>query len=153
MGSIGLAELLPETENTEFGDIPDGIYAAEISGSEWRTSQAGHRYVSVEFTLTDALAGRKIWTNLNFEFPNKDVQDMAMRIGSDIARSVGLQGLQEPEELIGHELMIKTGDDSKKLRKEVKRYMAKERASTPPPTAAANGAATGQAQGPYPWEA
>jgi len=153
MGSIGLAELLPENENTEFGDIPDGTYAAEISGSEWRTSQAGHEYVSVEFTLTDALAGRKIWSNLNFRHPSETVQESAMRTASDIARAVGLQGLQEPGDLIGHELMIKTGDDSKKLRKEVKRYMAKERASTPPPTAAANGAATGQAQGPYPWEA
>ncbi len=147
MGSIGLATL--EEVTPEYAEIPDGTYNAEISNSEWRTSQAGNEYVSVEFTLTSGLEGRKVWTNLNFKHDRDDVQDMARRTASDLCHAIGLSGLEEPEELLGHNLTIKVGGQKNDpTRKEVKRYMALAGGVAAKPKA--NGAAA--AQGPYPWE-
>ena len=152
MGSIGLDELTPTVE--EFTELPDGTYAANITGSEWRTSAAGHEYVSVEFTLTDQHAGRKIWTNLNFRHPNETVVEIAKNTASELCRAIGLRGLQEPEDVLGYNLQIKVGPNKKEPdRKEIKRYLASGPVvETPPPQpAATNGAAPGGNA--FPWEA
>jgi len=151
--SIGLDQLYPASDEVEHSEIPEGTYDAEITNSEWRTSQtSGNQYVSVEFTLTSAPAGRKIWSTLNFKHPNPIVQEIAMRTASDIARAIGLRSLHEPHEMIGHALTIKVGSKSKEPdRREIKRYSASKRAVP----AQTNGAAASkqQAQGPFPWEA
>lgn len=152
MGSIGLDELTPTVE--EFTALPDGTYAANITGSEWRTSAAGHEYVSVEFTLTDQHAGRKIWENLNLRHPKEDVVERARRTASDLAVALGMRGLQEPEDLLGHNLKIKVGPNKNEPdRKEIKRYLASGPvvATAPPQPAATNGAAPGGNA--FPWEA
>jgi hypothetical protein len=151
--SIGLDTLYPASDQVERSDIPEGTYEAEITNSEWRTSPtSGNQYVGVEFTLTSGHAGRKIYTYLNFKHPREDVQDIAMRTASDIARAIGLRSLHEPHEMIGHALTIKVGSHSKEPdRREIKRYSPSKKAA-PPQT---NGAAASkqQAQGPFPWEA
>jgi len=150
MGSIGLDELTPTVE--ELTELPDGTYAAHITGSEWRTSSAGHEYVSVEFTLTDQHAGRKIWTNLNFRHPNEVVVEIAKKTASELCIALGMRGLQEPEDLLGHNLQIKVGANKKEPdRKEVKRYLASAAAAQPKP--AANGAAASPGGSAFPWEA
>lgn len=159
MGSIGLEELTPTVE--EFTELPDGTYAANITGSEWRTSAAGHEYVSVEFTIGEqsaanmkTYAGRKIWTNLNFRHPNEVVVEIAKNTASELCRALGMRGLQEPEDLLGHNLQIKVGPNKKEPdRKEIKRYLASGPvvATAPPQPAATNGAAPGGNA--FPWEA
>ena len=150
MGSIGLDELTPTVE--EFTELPDGTYAATITNSEWRTSAAGNEYVSVEFTLTDQYPGRKIWSNFNFRHPDEATQKMANKMASQLVSLYGMKGWQEPEEVLGKNLRIRVGSNSKEPdRKEVKRYLSAGSGTPAPQPAATNGAAPGGNA--FPWEA
>lgn len=94
-----------------FEPLPAGTYQAQITKSELLPTKAGNgHYLKLEFTVLDGpdgTVGRKTWTNLNLDNPNKTAVEIAYSELSAIAHAVGKPGkIGDSEELHGTPLEI-----------------------------------------------
>ena len=78
--------------STGFDPIPAGKYIAAITGSEMKATKAGDgSYLQLEFTVVDGeMKGRKVWSRLNLNNPNKQAVQIARGELSAICRAVGV---------------------------------------------------------------
>ncbi len=94
-----------------FEPIPAGTYTAQITKSEMLPTRAGNgHYLKLEFTVLDGpdgTVGRKVWTNLNLDNPNKQAVEIAYSELSAICHAIGHNGqVADSEELHGQPLEI-----------------------------------------------
>lgn len=80
-----------EPVSSNFDPIPAGKYLAMIVDSQEKSSQKGHKYLSLEIEVIDGeFKGRKLWTNLNLAHPNADTVKFARAELAEICKAVGV---------------------------------------------------------------
>ena len=136
---------IPEAEKREFEPVPAGWYTATIANAELRDTKAGTgKYISVRFDITGPEhQGRVVFTNLNTSNPNPKAEEIGRQQLGEVMRSVGLQKLEDTDQLLGGNLSIKVtvkNDPTYGAGNEVRGFKAIE-GSTPPVSAPAAAAA------------
>lgn len=78
--------------STSFDPLPAGKYIAAITGSEMKATKRGDgSYLQLEFTVLEGdCKGRKVWSRLNLNNPNKQAVEIARGELSAICRAVGV---------------------------------------------------------------
>jgi hypothetical protein len=138
--------------STKYAPIPEGDYKAMITDSEMKPTRAGTgEYLQLVWEVTDGEhAARRIWDRLNLKNPSEKAVQIAERDLSSIMRALGLQQMQDTEELHYKELLvsvtIRKGDNGFEDSNEIKAY-APLGASAPAPTKE-----PAAAPGKKPWE-
>jgi hypothetical protein len=86
--------------------LPEGSYAAKISGCEHKVSQAGHPFFAFEFTIEPQVeypdcpfVGRRLWNNLMISHPNEQVTAISQRTLADILIACGLSNDTQIDDL------------------------------------------------------
>ena len=107
--NVNVSDVEPQKS---FEPLPAGTYQAEITGSDMNATKAGNgHYLKLEFTVLDAedakLVGRKCWTNLNLDNPNKQAVEIAYSELSAICHAIGHNGnVEDSQELHGTPMEI-----------------------------------------------
>ena len=122
------ASELPEGDSYEL--IPAGWYSASIDGAELKTTKAGTgKYISLKLGITGPThEGRIVWGNLNIKNPSPSAEEIGRRQLGDVMRAIGLARVQDTDQLIGGQLMIKVGikpaNDGYEAQNQIKAYKA-----------------------------
>jgi|TARA_R110000824_G_scaffold3524_4_gene16729 hypothetical protein len=136
---------MPVAEKRDFDPVPAGWYTVAIAGAELRDTKAGTgKYISVRFDITGPEhQGRVVFTNLNTRNPNPKAEEIGRQQLGEIMRAIGVQKLEDTDELIGGNLSIKVtvkNDPTYGAGNEVKGFRAIEGSvlpvSAPAPAAA-----------------
>lgn len=92
-----------------FEPLPAGWYTAVINGAEVKVTKAGTgKYIAVRYDITGPThQGRVIFGNLNIKNPNPTAEKIGREQLGEIMRAIGLATVQDTDQLIGGQLMIK----------------------------------------------
>jgi len=117
-----------------FDPIPAGQYVAMIVASEEKTSQNGHRFVTLEFEILEGqYKGRKLWVNLNLYHPNPETVKFARAELASICLAVGVPAPQDSTQLHNTPIVIGVKcvnrKDSGELQNKIKSYASRSAAS------------------------
>lgn len=130
------ANTVEPVQNT-FDPIPAGKYLAQIVTSEEKTSQKGHKYLSLELEVLDGpCKGRKLWVNLNLSHPDPEVVKFARAELAEICKAVGV--LRPTDSVQLHSLPMQISvkcvnrKDTGELQNRVKSYAPKASAAGQP---------------------
>ena len=148
---------IPVSEKRDFEPVPAGWYTVAIAGAELRDTKAGTgKYISVRFDITGPEhQGRVVFTNLNTRNPNPKAEEIGRQQLGEIMRAIGVQKLEDTDELIGGNLSIKVtvkNDPTYGPGNEVKGFKAVD-GSAPPIAAAPAAAAPAAPSAAPPWAA
>jgi len=144
LGETFNASEMPVPESN-YDPVPAGWYNVAIAGAEIKDTKAGTgKYISVRFDITGPEhQGRVVFTNLNTRNPNPKAEEIARQQLGEIMRAIGVQELEDTDQLIGGNLAIKvTVKESEQYGpgNEVKGFRAID-GSAPPSTSTASAAA------------
>jgi len=119
-----------------FDPIPAGQYAAMIVASEEKTSQNGHRFVTLEFEILEGTyKGRKLWVNLNLYHPNPETVKFVRAELASICLAVGVPAPQDSTQLHNVPVTISVRcvnrKDNGELMNRVKGYASRSAATAP----------------------
>lgn len=94
---------------SSFDPIPAGWYPAQITASDNMPTKAGTgHYIKLEYTLMgDNHAGRKVFTNLNYDNPNPKAVEIANAQLKKICGICGVGSLTDTQQLHGVPMNIK----------------------------------------------
>jgi hypothetical protein len=92
-----------------FEPLPAGWYTAVVNGAEVKVTKAGTgKYIAVRYDITGPThQGRVIFGNLNIKNPNPTAEKIGREQLGEIMRAIGLATVQDTDQLIGGQLMIK----------------------------------------------
>lgn len=111
MGFLGTTYSTDELpEGRGFEPIPVGWYEAEIKKAEVKPTKDGSgTRLNVQFSITGPThAGRVVFAGLNIELPNSpEGQRIGKEQFGDLLRAVGLETIDDSDELVGFNLRIK----------------------------------------------
>lgn len=122
-----------DTEQRDYENLPDGIYALEVTQSEVAATSKGDgtilklRYGVIE---PEQYKDRIIFGNITLENPNAQAQEIGQKQLASLCRAVGLQEIEDSDELhfqrfvakVGLSKERKVGDKVYSPRNEVKRF-------------------------------
>lgn len=114
MATLNFNAAAVEPQQTQsFDALPVGRYQAMIVDSEMKTTKAGTgQYLQLTFDILGPNhIGRKVWARLNLSNPNKTAEEIAQRELSAICHCLGLEQVEESEELHDILLMIDVGQE------------------------------------------
>jgi len=148
---------------SKYAPIPAGDYKAMITESEMKPTRAGTgQYLQLVWEITEGQhTDRKIWDRLNLVNPNPTAVDIAKRDLASIMRAVGLDKIDDTEQLHYKEVMItvtvRKGDNGYEDSNEIKAYAPAGRsapaaAPAAPAAVATPAAAPASVPGKKPWE-
>jgi hypothetical protein len=146
------ADTLPVSDRN-FEPLPAGWYTAVVNGAEIKVTKAGTgKYIAVRYDITGPThQGRVVFGNLNIKNPNPTAEKIGREQLGEIMRAIGLPTVQDTDQLIGGQLMIKLDvreSEQYGNSNDVKGF--KSAGSAPPPSAkAAPAAASGKAAPPW----
>ena len=102
------ADALP-TSDRNFEPLPAGWYTAVVNGAEIKVTKAGTgKYIAVRYDITGPThQGRVVFGNLNIKNPNATAEKIGREQLGEIMRAIGLATVQDTDQLIGGQLMIK----------------------------------------------
>ena len=102
-------DTLPKGNTGNFEPLPDGWYNATITGAEVKATKAGDgKYIAAKYTITGpSHQGRVVFGNLNIKNPNPTAEKIGREQLGEIMRAIGLATVQDTDQLIGGQLMIK----------------------------------------------
>ena len=111
-----------------FEPIPAGEYRAVATDSEMRSTKGGSgSYLQVVWELLEGdFKGRKLWSRLNLDNPNRTAVEIAQRELSSICRAAGILRPKDSAELHGIPVLLKVGvekrSDTGELQNRIKGY-------------------------------
>jgi len=122
-----------DTEQRDYENLPDGIYALEVTQSEVAATAKGDgtilklRYGVIE---PEDFKNRLIFGNITLENPNAQAQEIGQKQLASLCRAIGLSEIEDSEELhfqrfvakVGLSKERKVGDKVYSPRNEVKRF-------------------------------
>lgn len=99
--------LSQSTNNYE--PLPPGWYTAIVNGAEIKNTKAGTgQYIAVRYDITGPThQGRVVFGNLNIKNPNPKAEEIGRQQLGELMRAIGLTTVQDTDQLIGGQLMIK----------------------------------------------
>jgi hypothetical protein len=102
------ADTLPVSDRN-FEPLPAGWYSAVVNGAEIKVTKAGTgKYISVRYDIVGPThQGRVVFGNLNIKNPNPTAEKIGREQLGEIMRAIGLATVQDTDQLIGGQLMIK----------------------------------------------
>ena len=97
----------PEDEG--FEPLPEGTYTAHIIQSEMKETRAGTgQYLELRVQILDEpYTGRLVFERLNLINPNETAVAIAQRTLAELCKAVGLEEIEDSEELHGKEFQVK----------------------------------------------
>jgi hypothetical protein len=145
------ADALPVSDRN-FEPLPAGWYSAVVNGAEIKVTKAGTgKYIAVRYDITGPThQGRVVFGNLNIKNPNPTAEKIGREQLGEIMRAIGLATVQDTDQLIGGQLMIKLEireSEQYGNSNDVKGF--KSAGSAPPVAAKAAPAASGKAAPPW----
>lgn len=110
LGQVFNTQDLPENSGGDFAPIPSGWYTAKISEAELKTTKAGNgQYINVRYDITGPeYQGRVIFGMLNITNSSQKAEDIGRAQLGELLRAIGLPRIGDTDELIGHDVQIKT---------------------------------------------
>ena len=110
LGQVFNTQDLPENSGGDFSPIPAGWYTAKISEAELKTTKAGNgQYINVRYDITGPeYQGRVVFGMLNITNPSQKAEDIGRAQLGELLRAIGLPRIGDTDELIGHDVQIKT---------------------------------------------
>ena len=122
-----------DTEQRDYENLPDGIYALEVTQSEVAQTSKGDgtilklRYGVIE---PEEFKNRLIFGNITLENPNAQAQEIGQKQLASLCRAIGLSEIEDSDELhfqrfvakVGLSKERKVGDKVYSPRNEVKRF-------------------------------
>ena len=104
--TITTAEL-PESQ--EYGVLPAGEYSVKVKSCEPKATKKGDgKYLKLAYEVTGPThIGRIIFSNLNIQNPNPKAEEIGRRELGDLLRAINLQSLEDTDQLIGGNCMVK----------------------------------------------
>ena len=102
------ADALPVSDRN-FEPLPAGWYTAVVNGAEIKVTKAGTgKYIAVRYDITGPThQGRVVFGNLNIKNANPTAEKIGREQLGEIMRAIGLATVQDTDQLIGGQLMIK----------------------------------------------
>jgi hypothetical protein len=122
-----------DTEQRDYENLPDGIYALEVTQSEVSpTSKGDGTILKLCYGVIEPeqFKGKLIFGNITLENPNSQAQEIGQKQLASLCRAVGLSEIEDSEELhfqrftakVGLSKERKVGDKVYSPRNEVKRF-------------------------------
>jgi len=101
-------DALPVSERN-FEPLPAGWYTTVVAGAEIKNTKAGTgQYISIRYDITGPThQGRVVFGNLNIKNPNPKAEEIGRQQLGELMRAIGLATVQDTDQLIGGQLMIK----------------------------------------------
>jgi hypothetical protein len=101
-------DALPVSERN-FEPLPAGWYTTVVAGAEIKNTKAGTgQYISIRYDITGpSHQGRVVFGNLNIKNPNPKAEEIGRQQLGELMRAIGLSTVQDTDQLIGGQLMIK----------------------------------------------
>jgi hypothetical protein len=101
-------DALPVSERN-FEPLPAGWYTTVVAGAEIKNTKAGTgQYISIRYDITGPThQGRVVFGNLNIKNPNPKAEEIGRQQLGELMRAIGLSTVQDTDQLIGGQLMIK----------------------------------------------
>lgn len=122
-----------DTTQTDYENLPDGIYALEVIQSEVAaTSKRDGTILKLRYSVIEPeeYKGRLIFGNITLENPNAQAQEIGQKQLASLCRAIGLSEIEDSEELhfqrfvakVGLSKERKVGDKVYSPRNEIKRF-------------------------------
>lgn len=131
-----------DTEQRDYEELPNGIYALEIEASDVVPTKAGTGTI-LKVTNTvlepDAYAGRKLFATYNLENANPQAAEIGQRQFASLCRAIGITEVEDSEQLHFHRYVVKVklGKPSKDgqypARAEIGTYYFPDQGNVPEP--------------------
>lgn len=104
-----LVEELPESGGYDL--IPSGWYAATITETDVKDTKDGRgKYIKIRCDVTGPThQGRVIFGNLNIQNPSSEAERIGRQQFGDLLRSLGMDRIQDTDQLVGGNVMVKVG--------------------------------------------
>tara|TARA_R100001443_G_scaffold57898_2_gene68539 strand:- start:505 stop:1011 length:507 start_codon:yes stop_codon:yes gene_type:complete len=126
-------------EPKSFTPLPDGRYAAMITGASVGTSSKDDRnkYLCVEFTIEQN--NSRVWVYLNLWNKSDDAVRISKQNLNDICLSLGLTNLTDTDQIIGKRLLVdlttKPAQGNYAAKNEIRGYksISEEKSAQPSP--------------------
>jgi hypothetical protein len=93
----------------DFSPIPEGWYKAKIVNAEIKATKAGNgQFIAIRYDiLSPTHTGRVVFGNINIRNPNTKAEEIGRIALGQLMRSIGLSKLEDTDQLISAEVMIK----------------------------------------------
>jgi hypothetical protein len=101
-----------DTTQTEYADLPEGIYSLEVIQSEVvATSKGDGTMLKLRYSVIEPeeYKGRLIFGNINLENPNSIAQEVGQKFLASLCRAIGLSEIEDSDELHLREFRAKVG--------------------------------------------
>jgi hypothetical protein len=100
---------LPQGQSGDFTPLPEGWYNASITKADVQATKDGTgQYIKVQYTITGPThQGRVVFGNLNIRNASAKAEEIGHQQLGELMRAIGVQRLEDTDQLIGHNLSIK----------------------------------------------
>ncbi|MBY5553760.1 DUF669 domain-containing protein [Rhizobium leguminosarum] len=129
MAALGKAFDATEHDTTQreyAGELPNGIFRLEIESSEVKPTSTGSGTflaTTVSVVEPEEFKGRKIFNNnYNLENANPKAQEIGQKQFASLCRAIGIQSVEDSEELHFHAFVAKVGRGKPSVGKDGKSY-------------------------------
>ena len=107
LGTTFSRDELPVSQG--FEPIPAGWYTATVTGAELKDTKAGDgQYINVQYTvLGPEYQGRVIFGLINIRNASTKAQEIGLSNLNSLMAAIGLEKVQDTDQLIGHDCQVK----------------------------------------------
>jgi len=100
---------MPQGQTGDFTPLPEGWYNASITKADVQATKDGTgQYIKVSYDITGPThQGRVVFGNLNIRNASAKAEEIGHQQLGELMRAIGVQKLEDTDQLIGHNLSIK----------------------------------------------
>lgn len=100
---------MPQGQTGDFTPLPEGWYNASITKADVQATKDGTgQYIKVRYDITGPThQGRVVFGNLNIRNASAKAEEIGHQQLGELMRAIGVQKLEDTDQLIGHNLSIK----------------------------------------------
>ena len=130
------------TQRTEYEELPNGVYALEITASDVAATKSGTGTIlkiTNDVLEPEEYKGRKLFATYNIENQNSQAQEIGQRQFASLCRAVGVLDCEDSEQLHFIRYVAKVGlgkpskDGQYPARAEIKSYFYPDEGALPVP--------------------
>lgn len=131
-----------DTTQSDYSELPSGIYKLEIEASDVVPTKAGTGTIlktTMSVLEPEQYKGRKLFSIFNLENANPVAQEIGQKAFASLCRAIGVSSVEDSEDLHFHAFTAKIGlgkpskDGQHPARAEVKRYYFEDEGNVPEP--------------------